>query len=321
MREQLKIVTCPLELNQSHLFYCLKNFVNNSDLYLKLEGINPAGSIKIKPAIKMLEELEKQGLINAKQHSIIESSSGNLGIALSIACHRKGYRFTCISDPNINDSSQKYIKLYGAELIIVTDRDENGGFLNTRIRLIESKLKTDPNLIWLNQYTSINNIAAHSSKTAVEIFNSLGSVDYLFVGAGTTGTLMGCANYIKQNSLHTKLIAIDVIGSVTFGSPSAKRFIPGLGTSRKPEIADPEMVDDILMISEADTIKMCRQILKIETLLIGGSTGTVLAGVKQYGDRLPPSASIAAISPDFGDRYIDTIYNDKWVKDRFPQLL
>ncbi|MDD3267049.1 MAG: pyridoxal-phosphate dependent enzyme [Burkholderiales bacterium] len=117
-----------LELNTKHSFFNLTGFINNCDVLLKLEGLNPAGSIKIKPALKMIEHLEKKGTINPKESVIIESSSGNLGIALSLICKIKGYKFLCISDPNINNKSAKYIKLYGGELIIIDNKDENGGY-------------------------------------------------------------------------------------------------------------------------------------------------------------------------------------------------
>lgn len=311
-----------LELIFDRVFYKLNNFLSlKADLFLKLEGFNPAGSIKIKPAIRMLEALEERGKISPDCTHIIESSSGNLGVAVSLACSIKGYRFTCVSDPNISAKNEKYVKLFGGELIIVKDKDENGGFLNTRINLIKRLLEENGNYFWLNQYANPENKNAHYLSTAPSIFESFPLIDYLFVGAGTTGTLMGCTEYIKNNNLKTKIVAVDPVGSVTFDFPSSKRYVPGLGTSRKPELVDKSLIDDIVLVREEDTIKMCRELLRKETLLVGGSTGTVLAGIKAYADKLTEAKNIVAISPDFGDRYLDTIYDEQWVSERFPGCL
>ncbi len=311
-----------LELVLDKVFCKLNNFLSlKADIFLKVEGFNPAGSIKIKPAIRMLEALEEKGEISPDRTHIIESSSGNLGVAASLACSTKGYRFTCIGDPNISSRNEKYIKLFGAELVIVKDRDKNGGFLNSRIDLIKRLLKEDKNLFWLNQYANYENKNAHYLSTAPSIFESFSEVDFLFIGAGTTGTLMGCAEYIRDNNLKTKVIAVDTFGSVTFDLPSSKRYIPGLGTSRKPELVDKSLIDDIIVVKEEDTIKMCRYLLREKTFLVGGSTGTVLAGIKAYTHKLNAAKNIVAISPDLGESYLDTIYDDLWVSERFPNCL
>lgn len=311
-----------LELIPDKVFCRLDNFLSlKANLFLKIEGFNPAGSIKIKPAIRMLEALEAKGLIYPDYSHIIESSSGNLGVAVSIACSVKGYSFTCISDPNISSKNAQYIKMFGAKLIIVKNKDENGGFLNSRIKLIKRLINDNDNFFWLNQYANCENKNAHYLTTAPSIFESFPELDYLFVGAGTTGTLMGCAQYIRDNNLKTKLIAVDPVGSVTFDRPPSKRYIPGLGTSRKPELVDKSLIDDLVLVKEEETIKMCRELLRQKTLLVGGSTGTVLAGIDAYAHKLDTATNIVAISPDFGDRYLDTVYNDEWVSERFPNCL
>jgi N-(2-amino-2-carboxyethyl)-L-glutamate synthase len=311
-----------LELILDRVFYRLNNFLSlKADLFLKIEGFNPAGSIKIKPAIRMLEALEEKGEISPDRTHIVESSSGNLGVAISLACSIKGYPFTCISDPNISSRNEQYIKLFGGQLVIVKEQDKNGGFLNSRINLIKRLIKENNNFFWLNQYANCENKNAHYLSTAPSIFESLPEIDYLFIGAGTTGTLMGCAEYVRDNKLKTKVVAVDAFGSVTFDLPSSKRYIPGLGTSRKPELVDKSLIDDIIVVKEEDTIKMCRDLLRKKAFLVGGSTGTVLAGIKAYVHKLDTAKNIVAISPDLGERYLDTIYNDQWVSERFPSCL
>lgn len=303
------------------IFYYIKNFINSIDLHIKLEGLNIAGSIKLKPAIWLIKKLEEKNCLIPNRSTAVCSSSGNLGIALSIVCKEKGYPFICISDPNISSYSEQYINLYGGQVIKVTKKDENGGYLGARLALIKEMLTQNEHYVFVDQYTNFDNIDAHFLTTATELFSEFNQIDYLFLGAGTTGTLMGCAKFFKCYSPKTKIIAVDAVGSVTFGFPAAKRFIPGLGTSCAPAIADAKFIDEILLVKEMDTIRMCRYLLETHGLFLGGSSGSVIHGIKQYTQHIAPNATVVAVSPDFGDKYMNTIYNETWIHDKYPQQL
>jgi len=309
-----KITTHPIH-------YRLKNFISGIDLHIKLEGMNISSSIKLKPAIWLIKKLEENKTLLPNKSIAVCSSSGNLGIALSIVCKEKGYPFICISDPNISSFSEKYISLYGGKVIKVTQKDINGGYLGSRLALINEMIGNNENYVFVDQYSNFDNVDAHYITTANEIFSEFPQVDYLFVGAGTTGTLMGCAKFFKTFSPRTKIIAVDAIGSVTFGYPPGKRLIPGLGTSCKPNIADAAFIDDIILVEEVDTIQMCHYLLETHGLFLGGSSGTVMHGVKSYLCNVKPGSIVVAVSPDFGDKYIHTIYNNEWLQDKFPQIL
>lgn len=309
------IVKDPLQIKTHPIFYQLPNYCNTKDLYLKIEGLNIAGSIKLKSAESMIYALEAQSNIYLKSKILICSSSGSLAVALSIICKVKGYNLLCVSDPNMNKKSRDLIQVYGAKLHLVNSKDSNGGYLGSRISFIKKLLKESEQYLWLNQYANIDSKKAHYFTTAKEIHVELGHITHLFVGAGTTGTLMGCAEYFKENLPHVKIIAVDASGSVTFGYPPGRRLIPGLGTSRKPELLDENLVDFVMQISEIDTINACHYLLEEEGLFVGGSTGTVLAAIKQYG--LKQNAVAVGISPDFGNNYIDTVYNLNWVKKNY----
>jgi cysteine synthase A len=287
-----------------------------SQLYAKIEGLNPAGSIKIKTALGMIASLEARGQIRSDT-VLIESSSGSLGVALSMICAERGYKFTCVVDPNASDQNVKMMKALGANIIVVTERDINGGFLGTRIALIKHLVATDARFLWLNQYANPDNPRAHFRTTARSIFERFDRIDYLFIGAGTTGTLMGCVDFFRQHSPRTKIVAVDSIGSVTFGFEPSPRFIPGLGTSRRPEVYTPEGIHEFAMVAEVDTVAMCRYLAYTNGFLAGGSTGTVLAAVHQWRDQIPTDATVVAISPDLGERYLDTVYDDDWVTKCF----
>ncbi len=302
-------------INAAPLYYRYNNFLDGVDVYIKLEGLNLTGSIKLKTALYIVEQYEKQGMIKDNTQ-LICSSSGNLAIAMSTVCKERGYSLICVSDPNISSLSERYIRLYDAELIKVTACDENGGYLNTRIKLIKEMCLHNPNLLWVNQYGNIDNINAHYESTAREIYSEFSNLNYLFIGAGTTGTLMGCAKFFKEHSPQTKIIAVDAVGSVTFSQKPKKRYIPGLGTSRRPEIADPSFLDDIIFVEEIDTARMCRALVKEKGLFLGGSSGTVLQGVYQYKDMIKKQDSVLMISPDFGNRYLNSIYDNDWVNEK-----
>lgn len=285
-------------------------------LFLKLESMNPSGSVKLKAAKSMIAAAERMGHINSNT-MLIESSSGSLGVALSMIAAEQGYHFTCVVDPNVSEQNLRLIKTFGAKVVQVTEKDENGGYLGTRIRYIKERTQQDPNTLWLNQYANPENPGAHFRETAPGIANAFPRLDYLFIGAGTTGTLMGCLKYFSLYRPKVKIVAVDSVGSVTFGEPAGKRFIPGLGTSRRPEIFDPQGIFAYEMIPEIATVRMCRHLAKAEGILVGGSTGTTLAGVAAWRSRIPEDAVVVAISPDLGDRYLDTIYNDEWVTQKF----
>ncbi|MFB7321288.1 2,3-diaminopropionate biosynthesis protein SbnA [Streptomyces sp. NPDC057611] len=298
------------------VFLRLDGLVPDIRLLLKIEGFNPAGSIKLKTAIGLIEDAERWNLLRPGGH-IIESSSGNLGVALSSVCAARGYHFTCVTDPNTSPQNAAMIRAFGAQVVVVDTKDANGGYLQSRIDYIHHRLQQDTSLFWPNQYANEANPRIHRERTAVAILEEVPEVDHLFIGAGTTGTLMGCAAYFRDRSPRTRIVAVDTAGSVTFGFPPGKRHLPGLGTSRRPELCDPELVDDIVIVPEAEAVRTCRAIARSQGIAVGGSTGSVLAAVARKGPALPPGSTVVAISPDTGDRYLNTVYNDAWVAEHF----
>ena len=308
------IIESPLELIFRDLFYRIPAFAGGHDLFLKLEGFNIAGSIKIKTAVALVEDLEKRGIAKPGETVLVESSSGNLGLALSVVCAIKGYEFICVTDPNATHTAVKGIELYGAKLIVVTERDSAGGYLGTRLKRIDQILHSNPNAVWLNQYANIANKNAHAKQTAEEIIAEFPTVDWVFVGSGTTGTLGGVAERLHQKFPGVNVVAVEPTGSVTFGGLPGKRNIPGIGTSVRPKLADLAKPDRIVAISEEKTVEACLSFVRDRHLLVGGSTGSVLAAVQQYASEFNDGDTIVAISPDLGEKYLDTVYDPKWVE-------
>lgn len=315
------IIESPLDIIFRDLFYRLRSFARGHDVFLKLEGFNVSGSIKVKTAIGLIEDLERRGISRPHKTVIVESSSGNLGIALSLVCAIKGYKFICVTDSNSTRANIRGMELYGATVLVVNDRDADGGFLTNRFRAIDDILQSEPNAVWLNQYDNIANKNIHAAETANEIAKEFEKVDWVFVGAGTTGTLAGISERLRQEFAKIKIVAVEPTGSVTFGGRPGKRNIPGIGTSLRPKLADLSNPDWILAIDEATTVETCLSFVRDYHLLVGGSTGTVLAAVQKLATEFTPGDTIVAISADLGDKYLDTVYNPAWVRNVIaPQI-
>jgi 2,3-diaminopropionate biosynthesis protein SbnA len=309
------IIESPLDLIFRDLFYRLRAFAGSHDVFLKLEGLNITGSIKIKTAIGLVEDLERRGIARPNETVIIESSSGNLGLALSLVCAIKGYKFICVTDPNATRANIRGIELYGAKVIVVEDRDPAGGFLGSRLKKIDQILQSEPNAIWLNQYANIANKNVHAEQTANEIAREFDKVDWVFVGTGTTGTIAGISERLRHEFPRVKIVAVEPAGSVTFGGAPGKRSIPGIGTSVRPKLADLANPDKVVTVSEERTVEACLSFVRDYHLLVGGSTGTVLAAVRQLAPEFQLGDTVVAISADLGEKYLDTIYDAAWVEN------
>ena len=309
------IIESPLDIIFRDLFYRVRAFAGGHDVFLKLEGFNISGSIKVKTAIGLIEDLEQRGVAKPHETVIVESSSGNLGIALSIVCAIKGYKFICVTDSNATRANIRGMELYGAEVRVVEDRDSGGGFLASRFKIINRILQSEPNAVWLNQYDNIANKKVHAEETANEIASEFDKVDWIFVGAGTTGTLAGISERLRNAFPKIKVVAVEPVGSVTFGGAPGKRNIPGIGTSLRPKLADLANPDLVIAIDEQKTIETCLSFVRDYHLLVGGSTGTVLAAVQKLAPEFEPGDTIVAISADLGEKYLDTIYDAAWVEN------
>lgn len=311
------LISSPLDYNTERLFVDLRSVLGHP-LYLKVEGLNFAGSVKMKAAQGMVEAAERVGRLRPGS-IMVESSSGNLGVALSMVAASKGYEFICVTDLRVNETTKRMMDTLGAKVHIIREPHPTGGLLGARIAYVEALCDSDERYVWLNQYANPNNWRAHMRLTANEIIQEFPELDVLFVGAGTTGTLMGCARFFRQRTLDghrpVKVVAVDAAGSVTFGGPPAPRFIPGLGTGVRPAHVDEEFIDDIVLVEEPDTVRMCRRIAS-RGFLFGGSTGTCVSGALTWLEANGfPDVTAVAIAPDMGERYLDTVYHDQWVDE------
>lgn len=281
-------------------------------IYIKLEGYNPSGSMKDRAAMHILSEAKRRELIN-DETVIIESSSGNFGIALAMACKKMNLKFICVIDNNTNLMIEKLLKVYDAEVIKVDRVDEHGGYLGNRIKKVKEIINNNANIYWINQYENILNAEAYYS-LADEIKRDMKFIDYVFLPVSSGGTITGVSRRLKEWNPKVKIIAVDSSGSVIFGGQAKKRFIPGMGSSIVPPILKMAYIDDIIYIEESSMIYECKMFLEKNCVLIGGSSGACLCAIKQYCgmNGLDINKKIVTIFPDKGERYVETIYNDSW---------
>lgn len=289
-------------------------------VFAKLEGFNPGGSIKDRPAINIIKHGIRTGEIDAST-TIIESSSGNMGIGLAQVCAYYGLRFVCVVDLKTTSQNIRLLETYGAEIDMIIHPDlVTREFLKARIERVRELIRTTTNSFSPNQYASAQNSGAHY-QTMREITDDLdGKVDYLFCSTSTCGTLRGCVEYIRKENMATKVYAVDAVGSMIFSSRKAKRMIPGHGAAVKPALYEDGLADSCVHVTDLDCITGCRRLVKMEAILAGGSSGAVVVAVEKMREELAQGANCAIILPDRGDRYLDTIYSDTWVSEHFGEV-
>ncbi|APQ16238.1 2,3-diaminopropionate biosynthesis protein SbnA [Maribacter hydrothermalis] len=290
----------------------------NFNLYGKLEAANPAGSIKDRTSLFILQKALADGRIK-NGDTVIESSSGNMAVGLAQACLYFDLNLIVVVDPKLNSHTEKILRTYGVRIEKVTKPKQDGGYLGARLEKVQHLLATIPNSFWSNQYGNQNNPLTHH-QTMTEIMDALhGKLDYLFVATSTCGTLMGCADFIVKNNLDTKIIAVDAVGSVLFGGPPLKRLIPGHGAGVPSQFLDTNRIYDQVYVDDVDCARGCWSLLEKEAILCGGSSGGMISAVEKYSKNIKADSNCALFLCDRGERYLDTIYNTEWLLKELPE--
>lgn len=284
-------------------------------VFAKLESCNPTGSVKDRAASYILNKLLTDKIIN-KNTTIIESTSGNFGVALSAYCKYLNLRFIAVVDPHISRMNEMLIRANGARIIKVTTPDLYGGYLLNRIAKVQELQEQIKNSYWVNQYENPLNAMAYYHSLGREMINEIERIDYVFLGISSGGTITGVSQRIKRSFPDAQVIAVDIEGSRIFTGLAKKRYIPGIGSSMVPEIIKQAKIDDYVLVSESATINGCHELLEKHSVFAGGSSGSVLAGIKQYFKEreLSEEVNVACVFPDRGERYFDTVYNEEWAR-------
>jgi 2,3-diaminopropionate biosynthesis protein SbnA len=292
-------------------------------LYAKLEALNPGGSIKDRPAREILLEAMRSGAVN-RGTVIVESSSGNMGIGLAQACAYFGLRFICVVDAKASKQNIRILQVYGAEIDYVPEPDpETGEFLPARLKRVQQLLEQLDNGFWPNQYANEHNSGSHYRTTMQEVVTELGDqgnqVDFVFCATSTCGTVRGCGELVRERGLPTRVVAVDALGSLIFSNQKGPRYLPGMGAGLRPPLCDLRFIDETLLISDLECVSACRLLIRREGIFAGASSGGLIAAVGKIRDKIPAGATCVVILPDRGERYLDTVYSDEWVREHFGE--
>jgi cysteine synthase len=287
-----------------------------SQCFLKLESCNPGGSIKEKNAVYLVTRAEEEGLL-LPGGTIIESSSGNFGVGLAMVGAVRGYRVMIVVDAKTPPPFRRMLKAYGAELVDVPlhEADESGSMQKARMKKAKELAATIPHAWYPCQHLNPLNTEAHSYYTAREIAAHFSAdLDAVVVGVSTAGQIMGIARYLRSQFPKIRIVGVDVVGSVIMGEPAKPYKMTGIGLSFFPPNLDLSLLDRAYVVPEDLAYSVCHVLARREGLLLGASTGAIVAGGLHLARELGEGARILMINPDRGDRYLETVYDADWLE-------
>ncbi len=280
----------------------------------KLECHNPGGSVKDRTALELLRRAQQDHGIEPGW-AIVESTSGNMGHALAMLCALFGYRFICVLDPKAPKANVNLVRAFGGEVEMVEKPDETGSYQKKRIAVAKAIAAQMPKCVNLDQYNNPAAIDAHSQSTGPEIFEQLeGRVDVVIGTASTGSHLSGIARHLKGRKPDVHVIGVEPVGSVVFGGEFKPFLQNGTGLAFQPGNIRPELVDEVVKVSDQDAFVNCRRVAMDEGLLLGGSSGSVLEVARRVVERATGPCNIVLVFPDGGLKYLDTVYDDQWLR-------
>lgn len=275
------------------------NNIGNSNLYVKLEKYNPAGSIKDRAVYYMVENLEKNGILK-KGDVLVEATSGNTGIALSMIGSLKGYKVIIVMPETMSVERRTLMKAYGAKLILT---DGSLGMKGS-IEMMNKLLSENTNYISLKQFENEYNPLAHYETTGVEIYNQVKDIDIFVCGVGTGGTISGVGKYLKEQNPNIKVVAVEPEGSpVISKNKKGSHKIQGIGAGFIPKNYNKNVVDEVMTITDEESYKGVRIMAQKEGILVGISSGAnIYAALKLC--EMSPNKKIVTVAPDGIDKYM-----------------
>jgi cystathionine beta-synthase len=279
---------------------------------VKLESLNPGGSIKDRVGVAMVEEAEHRGWLQPGG-TIIEATAGNTGVGLALAASVKGYRCIFVLPDKMSGEKIRLLKAYGAEIVITPTAvppDSPESYNGVAERLA----REIPGAWRPNQFANLANPEIHYRTTGPEIWEQTGGKVTAFVaGVGTGGTISGVGRYLKERNPEIKIIGADPEGSVLSGDAPKPWKVEGIGEDFVPKTLNGQVVDEWIRIGDAESFHTARAMARREGLLVGGSAGTAVAAALRYAQRLSANDVIVALCPDTGRNYLSKFYDDAWL--------
>ncbi len=293
----------------------------SANIFVKLEYLNPAGSVKDRMALFMVEDAERKGLLKPGD-TIVENSSGNTGSALAMIAAIKGYKCIITMPDKMSEEKQNLMRAFGAKVVVTpTDvpADSPESYYSTARRIAAET----PNAFYPDQYNNPMNIEAHYATTGPEIWEqSEGEIDVFVAGIGTGGTLSGVGRYLKEKNPNIKVVAVDPIGSVFYDYfktgklPDPQMYkVEGIGEDYLVKAVDFNIIDDILQVDDKQSFSMARRLSAEEGIFAGGSSGSAVHGAITVAEGLKEKKNIVVVLPDSGSRYLSKVFNDNWMQE------
>lgn len=273
--------------------------IGYKNVYVKLEKYNPAGSIKDRIALSMVEGAEKKGILN-KESVLVEATSGNTGIALAMVGKLKGYKVIIIMPETMSMERRQLVKAFGAQLILT----EGSKGMNGSIEKLNDLLKENKNYVNLGQFENEDNPRIHYEATGPEIYKELPDVDVVIAGIGSGGTISGIGKFLKEKNENVKVIGIEPKSSPLITQKKAgPHKIQGIGANFIPKNYDENIVDKVITVSDEDAFEIVRLMANKLGILVGISSGANIFGAIEISKKYPDK-KIATVAPDGVDKYM-----------------
>ena len=292
------------------------------ELFLKLELMNPGGSVKDRIGITMIEEAERRGDIKPGD-LLVEATAGNTGIGLALVAAQKGYRILLVLPDKMSQEKIFNLRAMGAE-VVLTRSDVARGHPEY-YQDLGKRIAEEQGAYFINQFGNMDNPLAHEQTTTPEIMQQMdGKLDAIVLGVGSSGTVSGICKYLNEHAFDVEVILADPVGSVlaeyintgNLTEKSSSWLVEGIGEDFIPDIADFSRVTKAYAISDAESFAAARELLKTEGLLAGSSTGTLLAAALKYCREQTEAKRVVTFAADTGNKYLSKLYNDFWMEDQ-----
>lgn len=285
-----------------------------SEIYVKVEYLNPGGSVKDRIGVAMVEAAEKEGKLKPGG-TIVEATAGNTGVGLALAAAVKGYKAIFIMPDKMSQDKVNLLKAYGAN-VIITRTDVPPDSPESYNGVADRLAAETPGAFRPNQFENPDNPQAHYLTTGPEIWEDSGGRVQVFVaGMGTGGTISGAGRYLKEKNPEIVVVGADPEGSILSGDTPRPYKVEGIGEDFIPKTFDRRVVDEMVRVSDNDSFNTARRLAREEGLLVGGSSGTALFAALEYAQRLTEPRYIVVLLPDTGRNYLSKLYSDTWMKE------